>query len=48
MIKSFYKYTHIYVYKRVCPLTNSLTQQGLGDSMVDWIMNFGAQIGLKS
>ena len=37
----------IYVYKRVRPLTHSLTQHGPGDSMEDWVTNFGVQIGFE-
>ena len=37
----------MYIYKRVHPLTHSLTQQGPGDSMEDWVTNFGVETGFE-
>ena len=41
---------HIYIYKRVRPLTHSLTHSLTqhGDSMEDWVTNFGVQIGFEA
>ena len=40
--------SHIYMYKRVRPYTHSLSQHGPGDSMEDWVTNFGVQIGFEA
>ena len=37
----------IYVYKRVLPLTHSLTQHGPNNSMENWLKNFGIQISFE-
>ena len=39
---------HIYIYKRVRPLTHSIIQNGPGDSMEDWVTNFGVLIGFEA
>ena len=48
ILKHFFLVNFIYTYKRVRPLTHSLTQYGPGDSMEDWVTNFGVQTGFKA
>ena len=38
----------IYIYKTVRPLTHLLTQHCPGDSMEDWVTDFGVQIGFEA
>ena len=37
----------MHIYKRMQPLTDSLTQHNPGNSMEDWVTNFDAQIDFK-
>ena len=37
----------ISMYGRVSALTHSLTQHGSDNTIEDWVMNFGVQIGLE-
>ena len=38
----------MYIKECVHSLTHSLTQYGPGDSMEDWVSNFGVQIGFEA